>query len=161
VASDLAKLGIKMDIKALHVSTVIGITSRQTSSATVMNWQTNIWGNPYPPEYDYFANTWQYYEQPHYGKWSSIVGWNNQTLGNKLAQLQALPEGNATRDALIQETQGLFAAELPEIPLYMTISPGVYRMDRFTGWDPDAGYFSHGGITPMNSLHNFKSLQPV
>lgn len=164
VKADLADMGIATTMDPLHVSTLVGMTFRQSSPDTLANWQIYIWGRPFPPEYDYVAGQWGYYDTIQYSKRSSIMGWDDAQaviIGQKFNELQALPEGDAVRDALIAETQELWAAELPAIPLYNSINPGVYRTDRFTGWITDNGFLSYGSVTAMSSVYNALALEPI
>ncbi|MBT3362751.1 MAG: hypothetical protein HN929_03180 [Chloroflexi bacterium] len=126
IKTDLAELGIDMTIVPAPSPTVIvSDIFRQRNESTLDDWETCIWGRPLLPEYDDFAGEWGYYSTNEYGKRSFIMGWDSaqaQLIGEKLNALQALPEGDSTRNALIAETQQLWADDLPAIPLYHVIS---------------------------------------
>jgi len=166
-AKNLKDIGIKMNVSPTTASVLVGKTARQKSDATASDWETYVWGRAFTSDYDYFANQWQSFgatESTRLAKRSWIVGWTDAqgvAIGDKLAQLQALPEGDATRNALIADTMKQWAAQLPAIPLYTNIIPAVHRNDKFTGWVEDNGYIYYGSIQSMGAIYNFMNLKPV
>ena len=167
VKTDLASIGIKLNLSGLHSTTLVGTIYRQKSDATAANWHTAVWGRAFTSDYDYFANQWTIFasdDANRFSKRSWISGWSgpaSTALSAKFAQIQALPEGNATREQLIRESMVDFKNELPTIPLWSTISAGVHRTDRFTGWQEDNGFIMEGAVWCMGAHYNFLNLQPI
>jgi peptide/nickel transport system substrate-binding protein len=167
VVADLEDIGIDMNLTPILSSALVGKTFRQKSDATMSGWQTYVWGRAFTSDYDYFANQWQKYDVSNatrLTKRSYIYGWTGaafDAVSAKLVQIQALPEGNATRNTLIGESMAGWANELPAIPLYSSIAPAVYRTDRYKGWVEGNGYLFYGSIQSMADVRNIMNLEPA
>jgi ABC-type transport system substrate-binding protein len=163
VEDSLADMGIEVGISALSLVEIAFRISVDIEGGND-DWDAYIYGQTIPPDYDYFASQWGYYENVRSDKRSSVVGWDSpeaQAIGEQLNLLQTLPEGNATRDALIAETQWRIAEELPCLPLYHPITPNAYRIDRFTGWIEDQGVYMYGYVPSMIGPVNLLSVEPI
>ncbi|MCX6013029.1 MAG: ABC transporter substrate-binding protein, partial [Chloroflexi bacterium] len=168
ISLNLKDIGIKLNVTPTNSSTLVGKVSRQTSDATASGWQTYVFGRSYSPDYDYFAGQWQYASATdplRFTRRSWIVGWSafpqGEAIAKEFIQLQTMPEGDATRDALIKKTMKEFADELPAIPLDNRITPCLHRNDKYTGWVEDNGYLYHGQVMPMVAIYNIKNLKPI
>ncbi|MFC1978873.1 ABC transporter substrate-binding protein [Chloroflexota bacterium] len=158
IREDCLEMGIDVTIEILNATSLVTNVFKQYNP--VPDWDAMIWGRPYAPYYDHFADQWDYTE----GDWSSrgvIMGWSNEAIQDDLTALQFLPHGDPDRDDLIQSTQLEMAAELPCIPLYHSVSMGVYRTDKFSGWVEDSGLWMNGYIPSVISAENLLSVLPV
>jgi len=167
VRANLLAVGIDMTLSGLHSTVLVNNLYRQKSETTNMGWQTAVWGRAFTSDYDYFANQWTIFpstDANRFSKRSWISGWSGTAataLSAKFAQIQALPEDNATRIQLVKDSMVDFKNELPTIPLWSSISAGVHRTDRFTGWQEDNGFIMEGAVWCMGANYNIMSLQPI
>jgi ABC-type transport system substrate-binding protein len=167
IDDDFAEMGIIMELIPTNVSTLVGKVFRQKSSASAAGWDTIVWGRPMPVEYDYIATQWSQYEETdplRLSKRGWIMGWtgtNADLYTSKSDELKAIAEGDSARDVLIADTMKIFAADLPAIPLYNSINPGVYRTDKYTGWIEDNGMLANGAVTAMTAIYNILQLETV
>jgi ABC-type transport system substrate-binding protein len=166
VLSDLADIGIDLTIVPETSTTLVGRVYRQKSDATMADWELHVWGRAFTSDFDYLANQYQKYasdDSSRLAARSYIIGWTGtafDTLNTKLVQIQALPEGDATRNTLIGEALGIMAEEAASIPLYSSIAPAVYRNDRYTGWVEGNGYLFYGAIQELADVRNIMNLEP-
>ncbi len=170
ITEQLADVGISLNHVQMTTKSLVGATFRQTSTATLADWDTYVWGRAFSPEYDYFADQWGHHADSDadpdfvFTKRSCVYGWfstEGMAIGDDLNELQTYPEGNATRDALIESTQLAWRDEMPAIPIYNNINAGTYRTDRFSGWQTDVSYIAYGAISTMSSIYNITSLVPL
>lgn len=163
IQNNCYNLGIDLVIEQLSPAQLVDRVFRQSSETafeTADGWDSIIWGRSFASYYDYLADQWGYTEDD----WSTrgiIMGWRNEDIQDDLSALQALPDGNAARDALIQSTQLEMAEELPCIPLFHEISPNAYRTDRFEGWIADSGLWMNGVVPSTIDPRNLLSLTPI
>lgn len=165
IVNDLEELGIKVIVEELKLGGAFPPESKPTHPPD--DWQSTITRRQLFHDYDYFARQWQLYDDDDpvsTFRYSYIAGWTGEAaeaISAKLVQLQALPMGDAMRDALIQETQALIAEELPCIPLYHPVEPHAYRTDRFTGWVVDQGLQLNGNVPSVIGPINLLSIEPL
>jgi len=167
VKEDLAELGIVLNMVPETSTTLVNNVYRQKSDATLADWETHVWGRAFESTFDYLANQYQLYESGESGSLTArsyilgLEGATYEALGADLITLQGLPEGDATRDALIESSIITMAEELYAIPLYSSIAPAVYRTDRFTGWTQGNGYLFYGAIQALADARNIMKLTPI
>ncbi|MFC1979255.1 hypothetical protein ACFLVP_04635, partial [Chloroflexota bacterium] len=167
IVEDLAEMGIKANIQPTNVTTLVSMVYRQKSDATMGDWDLHVWGRPWAPEFDYAGDQWQQYESSNplrLSKRGYIMGWTGaeaEAYDDVVAALKAREEGNATRNAEILEAMQMWADDLPAIPLYNSINPGVHRTDMYSGWIEDNGMLAFGAVTAMTAIYNIMNLEPI
>ena len=138
----------------------MGTVFRQKADSDHSAWDSAIWGRPFGPLYDYVADQWG--ETTAWSKRGQIMGWVPENdVWAEFAELQTYPEGDATRDALIQSSQILWADEEPSIALFHSVTPHAYRTDRFTGFIEDAGLQVNGAMGAMGATYTLLNLVPI
>ncbi|MFC1978545.1 hypothetical protein ACFLVP_00985, partial [Chloroflexota bacterium] len=167
LAEDLLEMGIDATVIPTNVTSMVSLVYRQTSDATMGNWDLHVWGRPFPPDFDYVASQWSQFESDdplRLSKRGYIMGWEGtaaEAYSAKATSLMSKEEGTAARNAEILEAMEIWAGDLPAIPLYNSITPGVYRTDMYSGWIEDNGMLCYGAITAMTAIYNFMNLEPI
>jgi len=162
--ANLVDVGIDITLEILTTTQVVDNVYRQSSDATLADWDLHIWGRAFVPEYDYFADQWGYNEINDRTERYTIVGWSGteaEAIGTDLNTLQTLAQDSAERDALIASTVLGWAEELPAIPLYHTLNPNVARNDRFSDWVIDASMNHYGSVENNASVLNVINVKPI
>jgi peptide/nickel transport system substrate-binding protein len=153
VANDLAKIGMKIDVKPLETDTVINIVY---PSAGIPNYQMYIMGSGYDPDPDAVLYL-EFFSNPPVPSWTAdSEHYRNDTLNALLLQERQEPN-IAKRQALIYQIQELLADDLPYIPLFHRVGIAAYRTDKFIGWNEE-GIYSQ--FTALN-LHLITTTTPT
>ncbi|MCK5429709.1 MAG: hypothetical protein KAI94_09590, partial [Anaerolineales bacterium] len=158
--SDCGDMGIKLNPDPQEAKALVGTVFRQKSTSDHEAWDSAVWGRPFGPLYDYVADQWG--ETTAWSKRGLIMGWVPENdVWAEFAELQTYPEGDATRDGLIQSSQVLWADEEPSIALFHSVTPHAYRTDRFTGFIEDAGLQVNGAMGAMGATYTLLNLVPI
>jgi peptide/nickel transport system substrate-binding protein len=146
IASDLANIGLKIDVKPLETDTVINIVY---PSSGIPQYSMYIMGSGYDPDPDAVLYL-EFFSNPPVPSWTAdSEHYRNDTLNALL--LQQRQEPNVTkRHALVDQIQELLADDLPYIPLFHRVGIQAHRTDKFVGWNDHEGVYSP--LTALN-LH--------
>ncbi len=155
IKEDLAKIGITLEILIADPQTLYGAIIY--SGERTEDWELLVHGSTMHFDPDHFAREYAP-EDP--------TPWDNATaFGFKNEQIQTLLQESRKemdeqkRVEMVQKAQELFAEELVVISLGHRFHPAAYRMDKFTGWDPQP--INYGSMYhPLGSIINVLSLQP-
>ncbi|MCX6013257.1 MAG: hypothetical protein NTV30_07605, partial [Chloroflexi bacterium] len=152
VVSNAADVGIKLTPKVGTATVVLNTLYRHglTNDADIIKkWQIAIWGTPKVPSVDKFCA--EFSGTPvDFNMDATVIGWNNPTVQKMLNDVR-YEWDDAKRAELFKQAQILMAADLPEICLNHTITPGAYRTDKLAGWDTKIG-----GIVVFDTTTNSK-----
>jgi ABC-type transport system substrate-binding protein len=171
VQSSCALLGIKINLEPQSFVTAFGKVYRHKGDPVkILAWDMFITGAPYTPDFSSFHNNYVYPEPAPLasgGVWrdrlfqSEAIGWTNATIQGKFAQ-QATEMDPVVRLALQKEIQALWAAQMPSLQMYHTITPMPYRTDHFTGWLADMPTVVYNkNVEGYWSPYHLLALRPV
>jgi len=166
IQENMAEIGITISIKLIGFGPMMGMmfgggwddwswstASHGAGGSTLDGLAQEFGADPYNVWYD-----------------AASLGWGEDGAGGGTTEARAVQadlrqsrrEDDATAlAALVEQVQVDFAAELPIITLTQGVSIYAYRLDKFTGWNPDDELDGLGGSGHLLSRPNILSLTPI